>query len=78
MARTLCVGCLLAVFGLASGQHLGLTVDTSDGTFKISHDGNTWLSGGEVQVAGLSAAAGTLKVRVYLSCAPPKKHIAPS
>ena len=43
-------------------QKLGLTVDTTDGTFAITHDGHAWLTGGEVMVGGLAASAGELKL----------------
>ena len=48
--------------GLASAQQLDLTV-SPDGSFAITHDGNSWLSGGaEYQAGGFSKAAGTLQV----------------
>jgi len=53
---------LLVLCVLARAQKLGLEVDNADGAFKISMDGNPWLSGGEVQVSGLSLAKGELKI----------------
>ena len=48
--------------GIASAQKLGLTV-SPDGSFAITHDGNSWLSGGgEYRAGGFSKAAGTLQV----------------
>ena len=46
--------------GVAGAQKLGLDVDQKTGAFHISHDGNPFLSGQEVVVKFLSAAAGQL------------------
>ena len=51
----------LFFLGTASAQ-IGLDINAADGSFKISQFGQAWLSGGEVQVKGLSKTKGELKV----------------
>ena len=52
---------LLIVISVARAQHLDLKVG-DDGAFTITRDGAPYLSGSEYQVAGLSAAAGSLQL----------------
>ena len=60
--RTACTALFGLGLGLGRAQQLGLSVDTTDGSFAITHDGNAWLTGGEVVVGGLAASAGELVV----------------
>eukprot|EP01063_Lacrimia_lanifica_P006557 TRINITY_DN1403_c2_g1_i1.p1 TRINITY_DN1403_c2_g1~~TRINITY_DN1403_c2_g1_i1.p1 ORF type:complete len:750 (+),score=268.71 TRINITY_DN1403_c2_g1_i1:63-2312(+) len=51
----------LAAAAAATAQRLELQV-ADDASFTVTHDGQPWLAGAEVQVAGLSKAQGTLAV----------------
>jgi hypothetical protein len=71
-ARLLLLSPLLLLWADVAAAPRPATLDltiTDDGLFTVTHDGQPWLSGGEVQVAGLSAAARTL-----VPAAPPSKR----